>query len=235
MTRLVALAAGVLGCGSPISPIAVDGPDGTGVIGFDVVVDSDRVLVYAKYDDACHTNVDSTVTHFAELGGCAGRGDVGFACDACLRSISVDGVIGTSLAITGFENPFRVMIAATEDSMLRVVGCNQTIDVPLHAQGLPRASQTSMTRPETGVTIAWTQDGGSSALVTIGEQLGSGECHAVGASSYTFAYYGPSVWLLWAKVQPLLAPETSQTALGPVRVWRGQSADVPVVNPTPAR
>lgn len=207
---LIALAA----CGAETPPANVDG--------YDVIVSSTGIVVWAGF-----TDVLAHDGHFPAPGACGGFGDTAVISQSCFGSLSVDGIPIASRDSIGPVNPFGAELVVTPTSVLTASDCDRTIEIPLHAGPYPIATNVAAMQSGTDLIVTWTSDA-PFTLVTHGTGYAVDECLDQNASSHRFADSGA---VSGGEVQALSAPETTESALGEVRVWYGDSVGVTTPSP----
>jgi hypothetical protein len=201
----------VAGCYHGDDPPGVPHPE----LSIDVVVRFGDVRVYANpVGSAADENL-----YLPQLDECLTHDDVISVTETgCLIEVSVDGV-AADLSLSGviFIGTF-----VEESSVLTLRGCGSEARIPLHAEAFPN-TQVELVSAGDVHTVSWTRDpAAGSTLVYGGNGFGGGVCHVpadVLEHSFTFERTPHTTFY----VQPLLPVEVTPTAIGDVRVWRGNT------------
>jgi hypothetical protein len=110
--------------------------------------------------------------------------------------------------------------------MLSATDCGHRIEIPLHAGPFAVATNVAGTRDGSDLVVNWTTSA-PFAIASLQTTTGEIDCNDAGASQHRFVdLNAPSTTR--ASVQPLSAPETTQTDLGVVRVWYGDRTDITI-------
>jgi hypothetical protein len=215
---LVMLAA-VIGCGGDD---AVDPPD---VAGFDLLISSSYVRVYANFTDA--SLAGESVPHVPDVGACADlETDTASVFASTLSDVGIDG-----LALSNADpypdkevtSPFIAIPGVTTDTMFRATDAGVTIAVPIHAGGYLTATDVQVKVQGMGLLATWTAPTSDSVLVGYGGGLGISSCRQPAGTSQFLLENVPASGEV--EVQPLAAPDVVDTELGTVRVFYGEIAD----------
>ena len=187
------------------------------MVGFDVLVSSSSVVVYAGFT----APLDTDGPRFPVTGGCASVTDAYSYAPSCLTTVAIDGVQLATISPTLLSNPFSSSSPVTADAMLQVTGCGTTIEAPLHARTGPAASGITTMRATGTVTVGWAATNADVTLVDVGSGFSDLECLEP-ARTHAFPDLGNGAEIR-GFVQPLLGPEITETRLGQVRVWYGDA------------
>ena len=207
----------LVACGASSGGIAVDG--------FDIVVSSTDVAVWAGFTGTVPTNA-----HFAAPGTCGGTTDAIVIMENCFGGIVLDGTPLPSADSHGPVNPYMAMRAITADATFTATACGNSIEVPLHPHAVPRIATASATRSGNDIVLAWSTDA-PYTIASMGGGYGQVDCNDAGATQHVFAGWSSGSSFLTAAVRPLSAPEITQTDLGEVRVWYGDVTPITVPPP----
>lgn len=193
---------------------------------FDLVVGADHVQLFPHGDIRGSCDV---VDAFADPGACVEVGDVQ-SCDrsatTCLERVAIDDVVldvvRPAISLRWTTNQLA--------SRLRITGCGRDVVLDLSADPVPTPLLQAEREADGDTTARWSQDLPSeTALVELGYGVHASRCHVVGMQTHAFDYYGAAPqWIAVRAFAPIAIEETS---LGPVRIWRGNAAVVPLAPP----
>jgi hypothetical protein len=195
------------------------------VNGFDLEISSSYVRVFVHFTAAALDGI--SVPHLPDIGTCAAlETDTAVAVDSTLRGVAIDG-----LALTNDDpypdmqvsSPYTSYIGVTTDTVFRANDANISIEVPIHAGGYLAATDVQALQQGTDVLASWTAPTADSVLVGYGGGFGAFSCHRPASSQFLLLDAGGEI-----DVQPLAAPEVTETPLGTVRVFYGEVSSVQV-------
>lgn len=160
---------------------------------------------------------------FPAPGACGGTPDATTYAPNCFAGIDIDNsTLASEASDPTPANPFTYRHPTTANSMLSASDCGRSIEIPLHAGPFAVATNIAGTRDGEDIVISWTTT--APFAISSLESTGEVDCNDATASQHRFANANvPSI--TQAAVQPLSAPEKTQTDLGEVRVWYGDRTD----------
>lgn len=189
---------------------------------FDLVIGDRDARLFVQGDISGQCTIRDP---FAPPGTCHHADDI-VDCDrdatSCLTQVSLFGV---SITVTAPE-PVLVWSMAAVAPQLRITGCGRDVEIDLPVMLSPTPVIQRVTRaPDGDPVVEWTHDQTSaSAIVTLGPLgLGALRCHVPAASSFVFENYA-AVSSREIEVRSLAPVQTLSTELGPLRIWRGNTA-----------
>lgn len=220
--RLYVLAVAVAVCGCGAAGSETSAPD---VSGFDLLISSTYVRAYVQYVDV--TGLPVTPPHVPDVGACAElETDTATVITTKLGSVAIDGLQltnGSPYPDKQVSSPYTSSSGVTADTMFRATDAGISITVPIHAGGYVTATDVHAQQQGTDVLVTWSAPAADSVLVGDAGGYALRSCHRPQSSQFVVTDGGGQI-----VVQPLAAPEITDTDLGPVRVFYGEIASTPI-------
>jgi len=215
----LAVAVAVSGCGAAGSSSAPD------VNGFDLLISSTYVRAYVQYVDV--TGLPVTPPHVPDVGACAElETDTATVITTELASVAIDGLQltnGSPYPDKQVSSPYTSSSGVTVDTLFHATDAGISITVPIHAGAYLAATGVHAQQQGTDVLATWSAPTADSVLVGDSGGYALRSCHRPPSSQFVIPDGGGQI-----VVQPLAAPEITDTELGPVRVFYGEIASTPI-------
>lgn len=212
----------LLACGCGAAGSDAPAPD---VSGFDLLISSTYVRAYVHYVDV--TGLPVASPHVPDVGACAElETDTATFITTKLGSVAIDGLALTNGAPAPdkqVSSPYTAYPGVTADTMFRATDAGISIEVPIHAGGYVTATEVHAQQQGSDVLATWSAPAADSVLVGTEGGYGLTSCRRPASSQFVITGGAGQI-----EVQPLAAPEVTDTDLGPVRVFYGEIASTAI-------